>query len=124
MPNKDYWAEPTAENRAKLSEWLNFEGVRRAYIEDIPDWLKPGFAPESWHLDWERMSRPELVKIRFRVFADYGPKSPRSQTSRPSTANTTAGVADLGPAAHFLLETHHRECAALMREFILDVHDG
>ena len=26
--------------------------------------------------------------------------------------------------AHFLLETHHRECAALMRQFILDVREG
>jgi hypothetical protein len=26
--------------------------------------------------------------------------------------------------AHLLLETHHEECAALMREFILDVQQG
>jgi pimeloyl-ACP methyl ester carboxylesterase len=30
--NKAYWADPTPENRAKLPEWLNFEGVRDTYV--------------------------------------------------------------------------------------------
>ena len=72
VPNKAYWADPTPENRAKLPEWLNFEGVRHTYVGDIPDRLKPLFAFEGWHLDWERMSRPGLVEIQFRIFADYG----------------------------------------------------
>ncbi|MER9051901.1 alpha/beta fold hydrolase [Mesorhizobium sp. M0923] len=70
--NKVYWADPTPENRAKLAEWLNFEGVRHTYVGDIPDQLKPLFAPEGWHLDWERMRRPGLVEIQFRIFAEYG----------------------------------------------------
>jgi pimeloyl-ACP methyl ester carboxylesterase len=68
---KAYWADPTPENRAALPDWLNFEGTREQYVGGVPERIKPLFAPESWHLDWERMSRPGLVDVQFRIFADY-----------------------------------------------------
>jgi hypothetical protein len=27
-----FWADPSPENRAKLPDWLNFEGVRETYV--------------------------------------------------------------------------------------------
>lgn len=149
--NKAYWADPTPENRAKLPEWLNFDGVRHTYVGDIPDRLKPKLAPEGWHLDWERMSRPGLVEIQFRIFADYGRYVARfpaisayHRVHQPRALllwgrhdpyfeieEVLAYARDLdrlemhvydGP--HLLLETHHQECAALMREFVLDGQDA
>lgn len=146
--NKAYWADPTPENRAKLPEWLNFEGVRHTYVGDIPDRLKPLFAPEGWHLDWERMSRAGLVEIQFRIFADYGryvarfPEISAYHHDHQPPALLIWGRHDpyfeieevlayareldrldihIYDAAHLLLETHHLECAALMHEFILNV---
>lgn len=145
--NKAYWADPTPENRAKLPEWLNFEGVRHTYVGDIPDRLKPLFAPEGWHLDWERMNRPGLVEIQFRIFADYGryvarfPEISAYHRDHQPPALMLWGRHDpyfeidevlvyareldrldmhIYDAAHLLLETHPQACAALMREFILN----
>jgi hypothetical protein len=33
--------------------------------------MKPLYAPEYWHLDWERMRRPGIVDVQFRIFTDY-----------------------------------------------------
>jgi pimeloyl-ACP methyl ester carboxylesterase len=145
---KAYWSNPTPETREKLPEWLNFEGVRHTYVGDIPDRLIPQFPPEGWHLDWERMSRPGLVEIQFRIFEDYGryvarfPEISAYHREHQPPALLLWGRHDpyyeidevlayareldrldmhIYDAAHLLLETHHQECATLMREFILDV---
>jgi pimeloyl-ACP methyl ester carboxylesterase len=144
---KAYWADPTPENRAALPDWLNFEGVREQYVGGVPERIKPMFAPESWHLDWERMSRPGLVDVQFRIFADYAQHVARfpeisayhRQHQPPSLLlwgrhDTYFEVDEvlaygreldrldmhIWDGAHLLLETHHHECAALMRKFILN----
>ncbi len=148
IPSRAYWADPTPENRAKLPDWLNFEGVRHTYVGDIPDRLKPLVAPEGWHLDWERMSRPGRVEVQFRIFADYDryvarfPEISAYHRRRQPPALLLWGRHDpyyqlqevlayarelerldmhIYDGTHLLLETHHQECAALMRAFILDV---
>lgn len=150
VPNKAYWADPTPENRARLPEWLNFDGVRHTYVGDIPDRLKPLFAPEGWHLDWERMSQPGRVEIQFRIFEDYGryvgrfPEITAYHRRHQPPALMLWGRHDpyfeieevlvyareldrldmhIYDGAHLLLETHHRECAALMCEFIRNEQD-
>ncbi|CCV03626.1 Alpha/beta hydrolase fold protein [Mesorhizobium metallidurans STM 2683] len=149
--NKTYWSDPTLENRKKLPEWLNFDGVRHTYVGDIPEQLKPQFAPEGWHLDWERMSRPGLVDIQFRIFEDYGryvarfPEISAYHRERQPPALLLWGRHDpyfeidevlayareldrldmhIYDGAHLLLETHHQECVALMREFILNAQSS
>lgn len=150
VPNKAYWADPTPENRARLPEWLNFDGVHHTYVGDIPDRLKPLFAPEGWHLDWERMSQPGRVEIQFRIFEDYGryvarfPEITAYHREHQPPALMLWGRHDpyfeieevlayareldrldmhIYDGAHLLLETHHRECAALMCEFIRNEQD-
>jgi pimeloyl-ACP methyl ester carboxylesterase len=149
-PSRAFWAEPSPENRANLAEWLDFEGVRRTYVGDIPDRLKPGFPPEGWHLDWERMSRPGLVDIQFRIFEDYanhvarfaeisayhrqhqpralllwGRHDPYFELDEVLAYARELDRLDMHiyDGAHLLLETHADECAALMREFILNGGD-
>jgi len=149
--SKTYWADPTPENRKKLPEWLNFKGVRHTYVGNIPDRLTPLFAPEGWHLDWERMSLPGRVEIQFRIFEDYGryvalfPKISAYHRQHQPPALLLWGRHDpyfeieevlayareldkldmhIYDGAHLLLETHHQECVLLMREFILNVQPG
>jgi pimeloyl-ACP methyl ester carboxylesterase len=149
--SKAYWADPTPENRRKLPEWLNFEGVRHTYVGDIPDEVKPLLAPEGWHLDWERMSQPGLVEIQFRIFSDYGryiarfPEISAYHREHQPPALLLWGRHDpyfqidevlayareldrlemhIYDGPHLLLETHPQECATLMREFILNVQAG
>lgn len=148
IPNKAYWADPTPRNRARLPEWLNFEGVRHTYVGGIPERLVPLMAPEGWHLDWDRMSQPGRVEIQFRIFEDYGryvarfPEIAAYHRAHQPPALMIWGRHDpyfeigevlayareldrldmhIYDGAHLLLETHYRECAALMRAFIRDV---
>lgn len=66
-----YWADPSDENRAALGEWLNFDGTRDEYLGGLPEALQELQPPESWHLDWERMSREGNIDVKFRLFTDY-----------------------------------------------------
>lgn len=145
---KSYWADPTTENRAKLPEWLNFEGVKHTYVGDIPDRLVPLVAPDGWHLDWDHMSRPGRVEIQFRIFSDYGSHVSRfpefvayHREHQPRALllwgrhdpyyeieEAFAYAKDLDridmhiyDGTHLLLETHHEVCGRLIGDFIVDV---
>jgi integrase len=103
--------------------------------------------PESWHLDWERMTRPGNLDAQFALFSDYANHVARfdelaeyHQDHQPSALvlwgrrdpyfdvdevlayhrvleRMEAHIYDGG---HLLLETHAAECADLMRTFVLD----
>jgi pimeloyl-ACP methyl ester carboxylesterase len=142
---KAYWTTPSQENRKRLGNWLNFKGTRDQYIGGIPERIKPLFAPETWHLGWERMSRPGNIDLQFRLFEDYQNHVARfalistyHKSHQPSCLvmwgrhdvffqvdEVLAYERELDDVqihvldgAHFLLETHAEECATLMREFI------
>ncbi|HEY0687350.1 MAG TPA: alpha/beta hydrolase [Steroidobacter sp.] len=142
---KAYWADPSPENRAKLPDWLNFEGVREVYVAGVPERMKPLLAPECWHFDWERMSRPGNVEIQFKLFEDYKnhvarfPEIARYHREHQPPCLIVWGRHDiyyeLGEimayareldrleihvfdGAHLLLETHYRECADAIRGFL------
>ncbi len=143
--SKAYWAEPSAENRAKLPDWLNFEGVRDEYVGGIPERLQALFPPECWHLDWQRMSRPGNLEIQFKLFESYKhhvarfPDIARYHRAHQPPCLVLWGRHDgyfeleeimayareldrlemhVFDGAHFLLETHYRECADAIRAFV------
>jgi pimeloyl-ACP methyl ester carboxylesterase len=68
---KAYWADPSDDTRAELPDWLNFAGTRDQYLAGLPEYLRDLPPPESWHLDWERMTRPGNLDAQFALFADY-----------------------------------------------------
>lgn len=145
---KAFWADPSEANRAALPEWLNFEGTRYQYLGGLSDRLQELQPPESWHLDWERLSRPGNIDAQFRLFCDYASHAARfddlaayhAQHQPPALLlwgrhDPFFDVAEIlaysraldrlemhiYDAGHLLLETHAPECAALMRTFIADV---
>jgi pimeloyl-ACP methyl ester carboxylesterase len=146
-----YMAEPTPENRAKLPEWLTFEGTRDQYIGVGSDRLKQLNPPEDWHTDWERLRRPGLTDIQFGIFVDYawhiarfpdisayhkkhqppalmlwGRHDPYFEIEETLAYHRELERIDIHifDGAHLLLETHHDECAALMGDFIVNVQTG
>lgn len=148
---KAYWAAPTMENRAKIGDWFNFEGTKDQYVGDVPERIKPLFAPEAWHFDWEKLSRPGIIAIQFRIFEDYKnhvtsfPQiTAYHKTHQPPCLvlwgrhdkffrldEVLAYARELDDVevhvldgAHFLLETHMQECASLMRDFIRRVAES
>ncbi|MFD2791988.1 alpha/beta fold hydrolase [Promicromonospora vindobonensis] len=145
---KAYWADPSEANRARLPEWLNFEGVRDEYVSGVPERVRVHQPPESWHLDWERMSRPGNLEAQFRLFRDYanhvarfGELADYHRTHQPPClvlwgrhdayfdlpeimgyARTLDRLEmHVYDAGHMLLETHSAECAAVMGAFVRDV---
>ncbi|MEV4539085.1 alpha/beta hydrolase [Asanoa sp. NPDC049518] len=144
---KAYWADPTDHTRAALPDWLNFAGTRDQYVAGMPEHVRILLPPESWHLDWERMTRPGNIDAQFALFTDYASHVARFATIADyhRTHQPPALVlwgrhdpffdvdevlayhrvlnrmdAHLYDSGHFLLETHAAECAELMRTFVLD----
>ncbi|WP_062434051.1 alpha/beta fold hydrolase [Herbidospora daliensis] len=143
-----YWADPSEENRAKLTEWLNFEGTRGQYLDGLPERLRVLHPPETWHLDWERMSRPGDLDVQFQLFRDYGAHVARfgelsdyHRAHQPpclllwgrhdaffDLAEIMGYARDLDriemhvyDAGHYLLETHADESADAIAAFVTDV---
>jgi len=140
-----YWADPTPENRARLTDWLTREGIRAEYVGGLPDRLRRLVAPEAWELDAMRLGRPGQVERQFRLFEDYathvarfpaiaayhrehqppalllwGRRDPYFAIEEVLAWHRALDRIDLHvlDGGHYLLETHHVECAALMRDFI------
>jgi hypothetical protein len=70
-------ADPNEETRAQLPEWLIFEGTREQYLGGLPDRLRSLHPPESWHLDWQRLSRTGNLEAQFALFRDYASHADR-----------------------------------------------
>jgi pimeloyl-ACP methyl ester carboxylesterase len=148
---KAYWADPSDETRAALPDWLNFAGTRDQYLAGLPEHLRELPAPESWHLDWERMTRPGNLDAQFALFTDYANHVARfDELAKYHQAHQPPALvlwgrhdpyfdvdevvayhralermeAHIYDGAHLLLETHAAECAELMRTFVLDNADG
>jgi pimeloyl-ACP methyl ester carboxylesterase len=146
-----YMADPTPEHRAKLPDWLTFEGTRDQYIGVGPERLKQLNPPEDWHGDWERLRRPGLTDIQFGIFVDYawhiarfaqisayhrrhqpptlvlwGRHDPYFAVEEVLAYNREMERIDIHilDGAHLLLETHSPECAALMCDFVVNVTTG
>ena len=142
-PIQNYWSEPTPENRAALRAFLTPEATRSQYLYGVPD--ESLVAPETWELDSARLARPSNDEIQLDLFLDYASNValyPRFQeyfrTKRPPILavwgkndpfflppgaeafrrdNPDAEV-HLYDTGHFALETHHREIAAAIRDFL------
>lgn len=144
---KAFWSDPSPENRAKLPDWLNFEGVRDEYVGGIPERLRALFSPECWYLDWERMMRSGNLEIQFKLFEDYKNHVARfADIARYHRKHQPPCLVLWGrhdsyfeldeimayarelerlemhvlDGAHFLLETHYSECADLIRTFVAE----
>lgn len=145
-----FWADPSDENKAALPEWLNFEGTRDQYLAGLPAELQERHPPESWHLDWERLSRPGNVDVQFALFTDYQHHVARFPAIADYHAEhqppclvlwgrhdtffdigevlayhreMTTLEAHVYDAGHFLLETHGPEVAAHLVAFVQDAFD-
>jgi pimeloyl-ACP methyl ester carboxylesterase len=69
-PIRQYWAEPTAQNRQLINDAvLTLEGIRYQYVEGVTDPL--AIAPEAYYLDTLLMERPGNRDIQLDLFYDY-----------------------------------------------------
>jgi pimeloyl-ACP methyl ester carboxylesterase len=146
-PIRQYWAEPTKENREVIRQnILNLEGTRWQYTHGVanPD----AVAPESYTLDAALLERPGNKDIQLDLFLNYASNIKLYPTfqeyfrkSKPPLlaiwgrndpffipAGAEAFRKDLPDAdirfldtGHFATETHGVEIATAMKEFFAGV---
>ena len=68
---RDYWEHPDEHKKKKVYGFLSAEGTREQYTAGLPDELLTRVSPETWILDWERMSRPGNLDMQFELNCDY-----------------------------------------------------
>ncbi|HSZ02960.1 MAG TPA: alpha/beta hydrolase [Terriglobales bacterium] len=142
-PIQKYWKEPTAENRAALRQFLTPETTKWQYLHGVQDLSL--VAPESYELDSALMARPGNDEIQLDLFLDYAsnvalyPKfqeyfrtkrppllavwgnndpfflPPGAEAFKRDNPNAEVHFYDTG---HFALETHVREIASTIRDFL------
>jgi pimeloyl-ACP methyl ester carboxylesterase len=146
-PIKKYWKNKTAENGKSLEGFHSPEGLKWQYTHGTGS-RQNRVSPDNWEIDLRHLTRPENNEIQLAMFYDYRnnvPLYPSFQAyfrkHQPPTlivygkndhifpeAGAHAYKKDLKnidfnlyDAGHFALETHGREIADKIREF-LDKH--
>ena len=142
-PIQKYWKEPTPENRAALRDFLTPEATKSQYLYGVQD--ETLVAPEAYQLDSTLLARPGIDEIQLDLFLDYAsnvalyPKfqeyfrtkrppllavwgkhdpfflPPGAEAFKRDNPNAEVHFYDTG---HFALETHYREIADAIREFL------
>jgi pimeloyl-ACP methyl ester carboxylesterase len=142
-PTRAYWADPSPANRETMRGMLTPEATRWQYTHGAPD--ETQVAPEAYWLDYALMSRPGNDDIQLKLIADYVsnvalyPRIHDYFRSRKPPLLAVWGAGDpfflpagaeafrrdlpeaevhFLDAGHFALETHGREIADLMRDFL------
>lgn len=64
---RDYWENPTEEKKQNVAAFLSKDGTKMQYTAGLPEELLTCVSPESWILDWERMSRPGNIDMQFEL---------------------------------------------------------
>jgi pimeloyl-ACP methyl ester carboxylesterase len=143
-PIQTYWADPTPENRAALTGFLQAETTRWQYVHGAhdPDLI----APETYSLDQALLDRPGMAEIQLDLFLDYRTNvalypafqdyfrahqppllavwgkhdpfflPPGAEAFRRDLPNAEIHLLDAG---HFALETKGPEIAELIRAFLI-----
>ena len=142
-PIQKYWKEQTPKNRAALRDFLKPETTKWQYVHGVQE--ESQVAPESYTLDSALLAREGNDEIQLDLFLDYAsnvalyPKFQEYFRSKRPPLLAVWGKNDpffLPPGAeafqrdnphaevrfydtgHFALETHHREIAGAIRDFL------
>jgi len=142
-PIQAYWKDPSAGNRTALRQFLAPETTRWQYTHGVPD--ESAISPDGYTLDNAYLARPRADEVQLDLFGDYKsnvalyPKfqeyfrthKPRflavwgkndpfflpagAEAFKRDNPNATVTFLDTG---HFALETHAKEIAAEIANFL------
>jgi pimeloyl-ACP methyl ester carboxylesterase len=142
-PIQRYWREPTPANRDALRSLLTPEATRWQYVHGVPD--ETLVSPDGYTLDHALLSRPGNAEVQLDLFRDYAANVdlyPRFHAylreSRPPLLavwgrndpfflpagaeayrrDNPDAVVRLLDTGHFALETHTKEIAAAIQDFL------
>jgi pimeloyl-ACP methyl ester carboxylesterase len=143
-PIRAYWQEPSPANREALRTFLTPETTRWQYTHGVPDAI--AISPDGYSLDNFYLARPGADEIQLDLFGDYksnvalypsfqnyfrahkprflaawGKNDPfflpaGAEAFRRDIPGAKIQFFDTG---HFALETHAKEIAAVIRDFLV-----
>jgi pimeloyl-ACP methyl ester carboxylesterase len=142
-PIRAYWQDASPKNREALRAFLKPETTIWQYTHGVPDTTK--VSPDGYSLDNFYLSRPGADEVQLDLFGDYNSNvelypafqayfrthkppflavwgkndpfflPPGAEAFKRDIPNATVRFFDTG---HFALETHAREIAAAIRDFL------
>ena len=142
-PTRAFWADPSPARREAMRGMFSLEAIRWQYTQGAPD--ETSVAPEGYWLDYALLSRPGGAEIQLALIADYasnlalyprfheyfrdrqppllaiwGANDPfflpaGAEAFRRDLRDVDVRFLDTG---HFALETHAREIADHMLDFL------
>lgn len=142
-PIRNYWKDPSPENRAALRGFLNQETTKWQYTHGVSN--PERLSPDTWTLDSALLARPGNDEIQLDLFGDYKsnialyPKFQEYIRARRPPLLAVWGQNDpfflptgaeafkrdnpdaevhLLDAGHFALESHGPEIVAIIRDFL------
>ena len=142
-PLKKLWNEPNEANREALRDFTKADATKWQYSHGVSDTAL--ISPDTWTLDQAGLDRPGNDEIQLDLFYDYRtnvPLYPKFQAffrnyqpptlivwgkndtifppegAAPYKRDLPKAEIHLLNAGHFALETHNREIAGLMRDFL------
>jgi pimeloyl-ACP methyl ester carboxylesterase len=143
--SKAFWADPSPQNERAATRHLTFEGTRDQYVAGVPPDVVARMSPEHWEQDWRVLNLPGRMQHHIALLLQYGRYAQRfgeiakylKERQPPALmlwgrhdaffdiAETLSWLKDLPrmeahifDAGHLMLETHSKEAARLMVEFI------
>lgn len=143
-----FWDHPNDKNKAAATAHLTLEGTRDQYIAGVPTDTAKRISPAIWEEDWRVMSLPGHLEMQRSLIVDYASHVARFESIRDylrdhqppalmlwgrhdaffNIAETVSWMEDLPRmeahilnGGHFLLETHAKPAATLLRDFIASV---
>jgi pimeloyl-ACP methyl ester carboxylesterase len=69
QPVREYWQDQNPRTEAAVRHALTLEAIKWQYLHGVPD--QSVVSPDTWHHDFELVSRPGNDLVQLRLFADY-----------------------------------------------------
>jgi pimeloyl-ACP methyl ester carboxylesterase len=73
-PVRAYWQQQNAQTEAAIRGALTLDAIRWQYLHGVPD--ESVVSPDTWHHDFDLVSRPGNDRIQLSLFADYATNIP------------------------------------------------
>lgn len=142
-PVRELWTDRNPRTEAAVREALTLDAIRWQYLHGVPD--ESVVSPDTWHHDFDLVSRPGNDLIQVQLFADYASNPPlyprlhaylresrvpllavwgrNDEIFAPEGALAFAGDAPeaeirLIEGGHFLLESQLETVAGYVRAFL------
>lgn len=73
-PVRDFWHQRSPATEAPVRQALTLDSIKWQYLTGVPD--ESVVSPDTWHHDYELVSRPGNDLIQLALFADYASNLP------------------------------------------------